>query len=327
MATAINRHAAADPAPAEARATAARAFERAERAATNRSFAEALSAYREAASADPSAPFAPTARARADRLAARSEGNFEPLSRLEEVRRDPTKTGDRAAIESLERAITSFPDGPVRGEARLVAAEAWLHKLGDPGRAAGLLEQALADPAADTLTRSLALAELVALERDRGDIEAARKVVDRYPDLAPKLREEVLRASRRVSLRFASFGALAALGCIGLASLVRALAAGRLAELRRSLKSPLPIAASLYIGGVAAVFVRLHGGADPRPFLWLGLGALAIDRIARVWRIGSVTERPAARAARAIACAIGVLAVAFLALERTDAGYLEGFGL
>ena len=61
--------------------------------------------------------------------------------------------------------------------------------------------------------------------------------------------------------------------------------------------------------------------------LWLGVGVLGVDLAARAWRIGSRDGRPIARAARAVVCAAGVLAVAFLALERADAGYLESFGL
>jgi tetratricopeptide (TPR) repeat protein len=312
---------------AGARAAAQASYERAERAAKERRFAEALAAYREAATADPSAPFAPTARSRADHLAARGEGDFAPLARLEEVRRDPAKSSDRGVIEALVRDAAAFPEGRVRSEARLVAAEALWHRLGDPRRAAILLDEVLADKAADRLTQGLALAELVAIQRELGDLGAALAALDRHPDLAPGLRTEVRRLSRRVTLRYVSIAALAALAGVGALSAVRAARSTSLDALRRRLVSPLSIALALYIGGAAAVLVRLHGGGDARPFLWLGLGVLGVVFAARAWRLGSSDRRPSARAARAFACAAGVLAAAFLALERTDAGYLESFGL
>jgi hypothetical protein len=240
--------------------------------------------------------------------------------------REPTSSRpDPKAIS--RRDVAGFPEGRVRSEARLVAAEAFWHRLGEPRRAAALLEEVLADPAADRLTRGLAISELVAVDRELGDLGAARAAVDRYPDLAPSLRIEVLRLSRRVSLRSASLAVLAALVLIGAASIARAARKKPLREVGRALRSPLPIAFALYLGGASAILVRLYGNADPRPFLWLGLGVLSVATIARAWRLGSTDQRPAARIARALICAAGVLAAAFLALERTDAGYLESFGL
>jgi hypothetical protein len=95
----------------------------------------------------------------------------------------------------------------------------------------------------------------------------------------------------------------------------------------REVVRPVAIGFALYLGAAGAVLVRLYGAGDVRPFLWLGAGVLAMDVIARSWRLGSSEQRPAARIVRALACAAGVIAVAFLALERADAGYLESFGL
>jgi hypothetical protein len=73
--------------------------------------------------------------------------------------------------------------------------------------------------------------------------------------------------------------------------------------------------------------VRLYGEGDVRLFLWLGVGVLGVDVIARAWRTGSMDARPSARLGRALAGVAGVLAVASLVFERADAGYLESFGL
>ncbi|MEP7126497.1 MAG: hypothetical protein ABJE95_36535 [Byssovorax sp.] len=317
----------ADP-PPEARIAAQQSFDRAERAFQALRFAEALAAYREAAAADPSARFVPIARARAADLEAHAEGDFAPLARLSAVRRDPIQSGDRAVIEALARDVTTFPPGRVRGEAELVIADAWWHRLGDPLRAVPPLEAAIADETGDRLTRSLALGELVSLHRERGDLDAALAAADRFPDLAPATRRELHTLVRRGRLRAAAIAVLAALGLLGLVSLARAAPRlGGVAELPRAVSPPLAVAFSLYLGGAAAVLVRLRGDGDPRPFVWLGLGVLASFTVARAWRLGFGNGGPTARAARGLVCAIGVIAAAFLAVERTDPSYLEGLGL
>ncbi|MFS8068142.1 MAG: tetratricopeptide repeat protein, partial [Byssovorax sp.] len=312
----------------DARAEAQKSFDRAEQAYQEERFAEALAAYREAAEADPSARFALTARARAADLAAHAEGDFAPLTRLSIVRRDPAKSSDHAVIEALERDVAAFPPGRVRGEAALVIADAWWHRLGEPRRAVAPLEAAVADEASDRLTRSLALGELTRLHRELGDLDAALAAVERFPDLAPTARAEVRKLVRRGHLRAAAAALLAALGVVGLASIVRAAPRiGGLGEIPRALLPPIAVAFSLYLGGAAAVLVRLRGDGDPRPFVWLGLGVLAVFAVARAWRLGWGAGGPSMRAARGVLGAAGVLAAAFLAVERTNASYLEGLGL
>jgi tetratricopeptide (TPR) repeat protein len=314
--------------PSAARTLAKASFDRAEQAARERRFAEALAAYREAIAADPSAPFTPVARARAADLEAHAEGDFAPLARLEEVRRDRARSGDRAVIEALERDAASFPPGRVRAEARLLVAEAYWRRLGEPRRAIPPLEAAIEDPAADRTTRSLALSELVTVHRALGDLDGARRAVDRIPDLSPRLRTEVLRLWRRARLRDGSIALLAALGAAGVAALARlAWRARDVRDVPAKVVRPLSVAFSLYLGGMAAVLVRLHGEGDARPFLWLGLGVLALDVTARALRLAWSPDRASVRALRVVACVGGVAAAAFLAIERTDAGYLESFGL
>ena len=306
-------------------AAAARAlFDQAEQASRELRLADALRSYREALAADPSAPFAPAARNRAADLAARAEGGFAPLARLEAVRRDPARLGDRAAALAFERDVDAFPPGRVRSEARALLADALRRRLGDAEGAARALEQVLADPEADGVARGLALGQLVALHRERGDLAAARDAVDRHPDLAPGLRLEVIRASRRVTLRWIAAAALSLLALVAAVAVLRAHRRGE--DLGRLLR-PRAVALSLYLGGAAATLTRLHGGADPRPFLWLGLGVLGVDIAARSLQLAVPHLGRLARAGWALCCVAGVLAAAFLALERTDADYLEGFGL
>lgn len=309
------------------RAQAEASFDRAEQALAAGRFGEAREAYREALAIDPGARFAPIARARAAALDAHAEGGFGPLAKLEALRRAPSRRGDRAAITALEQEIPSFPAGKVRSEAALLVAEAWRHPLGEPRRAIAALMFAVEDSAADPLTRAFALSELVALRRERGELAEAHALVERYPDLSPATRALVQRLVRRTKLRGAAIAVLALLALIGIGALVRvARRRGGVRDVPRAVVRPLAVAASLYLGGAGALLARSRDG-DPRPFLLLGMGVLAIDVIARTWRLASGDERARARAARAAAGAAGVLAVAFLALERTDASYLESFGL
>jgi hypothetical protein len=310
-----------------ARELAAQAFESAERAFRAGDFAEAKARYDETLRLDPSAPFARIAQVRAADLGARSEGGFGPLARLERVRRDARKSADPREIEALRDDLRSFPPGRVRSEARMLVAESLRHKLARPREAVALFEQIVDDPAADGLTKSLALSELVATLREVGQIDRAVAVLDAHPEMLPGLRAEVKRLARRETLRRMSQGTLALLGAIGVVAVARAARrVGDVRELPAALVRPLSLGFAAFLGGAAAVIARLRGDGDPRPFMLLGVGVFAVDVVARAWRIGG-SNRPGSRALRASACALGVLAVAFVAIERTEASYLASFGL
>ncbi|APR85211.1 Hypothetical protein A7982_10560 [Minicystis rosea] len=310
-----------------ARERAEASFARAEQATRDRRFADAAAAYRDVLTIDPSAPVAAPARARLDDLEAHAEGGFAPLARLEEVRKDPRKAGDRTSIEALAHDVEAFPPGRVRVETRVFLAEAWWRKLGEPARAIALFEAAIADRTGDRLTRSLALSELVSLRRERNELREARAAVDRDPELSPALTTQVRKLSRRETLRATATWWLAALGAVGLASIAWLAAKARdVRDLPARLVKPAGIAFALYLGGAGAVLVRLHGDADARPFVWMGLGVLALDVIARAFKLAA-GRRGVVRSLWAVACVAGVMAAAFLAMERTSADYLDGIGL
>ncbi|HSN99908.1 MAG TPA: hypothetical protein VLS89_16550, partial [Candidatus Nanopelagicales bacterium] len=212
----------AQAATAGPREEATARYAEAERAAAELRFEEALRGYREALGRDPSAPFARAARARIAYLDARGEGGFGPLARLEAARREPERLGEAEELEAFAREVEAFPPGRVRVEGRVLVADALEHRRGEPGRAAVLLDAVLADPAADQVTRALALHRLVAIHRGRGDIGGARGAVLRYADVAPELRAEVLRVARRVTLRWAAVGVLGLVAVAALAALARA---------------------------------------------------------------------------------------------------------
>lgn len=316
-------------APPTSRGAAQDAFQKAEEAARQLRFAEALAAYEEAAARDPSAPFAPTARVRATDLRAHAEGEFAPLAALEAVRRDPARNRDPAAIAALEEAARGFPDGRVRSEALLVVAQAHAHAFGDPTRALAALESILGDTHADRSTRTLALSEAITQYRAVGNLQGALAAVDRTPDLLPSLTREVRAEVRRVKI---ARGCLATLGLLAAAALWGAVrAARRLGDVRKLaplLLRPGALAFAFYLGVAGALFVRFRGGeGDPMPFLGLGLGVALVTVLVRSWAVGE-TRRSRARAAlRASLGAAGVLAVAYLILWRSGPDYLKPLGL
>ena len=327
------RPAAIEPAPPREEATprqiAQIAFQKAEQAARDLRFAEALAAYEEAATRDPSAPFAPTARVRAADLRAHSEGAFVPLATLEAIRRDPAKNRDPAAIAALEEAARGFPDGRVRAEARLVVAQAYAHSFEDPARALAALESILTDPHADRATRTLALSEAITQYRVVGDLAGALAAVERDPDLLPTLTREVRTEVRRVKI---ARGCLVALGLLAAAALWGAArAVRRLKDVRKlapALLRPNALAFAFYLGATGALFVRFRGGeGDPMPFLGLGLGVAIVVVLVRSWAAGEEGRSPARAALRAMLGAIGVLALAYLILWRSGGDYLKPLGL
>ncbi len=312
----------------EPRELATASCARADQAARNLHFGEALAAYQAAITADPSAPCAGVARARADDLAQHAEGGFGPLTELEAVRRDPRRAANPSTIETLARDLDAFPDGRVRAEARILVAEAWWHRLGDPVRAISAFSAAAGDRSGDRLTRAVALSELWTLRRQRGEIREALADVEREPDLSPALTRTVRRAARREGLRAGALAVLGVLAAIGAASLARlAVKARDLRDLPARVVRPAAVAFSLYLGGAAAILVRLHGQGDMRPFLSFGLGVLAIGVVARAVPLATGGRAAAGRAVWAAACVAGVAAAAFLSVERADASYLESLGL
>jgi tetratricopeptide (TPR) repeat protein len=298
-----------------------------EAAANGLRFAEALAAYRAAIATDPSAACVSMARARVQDLEAHAEGGFAPLARVEALRRDPKKAADRAEIEALARDLEGFPPGRVRAEARLLVAEAYWHALKEPERSIAAFQAAAQDQGGDKVTRSLALAELWALRKQRGEVREALADLERAPKLAPALFVAVKKAVLRERLREGAIAVVAVLAVAGAAAMARLVVRARdVREVPGLVLRPGAAAFALYLGGAGAALVRAHGGGDGRPFLWLGLGVLAILAMGRAWGLWLGTRR-ATRTLCAAACVAGVLAIAFLAVERTDASYLEGIGL
>jgi len=216
----------------------------------------------------------------------------------------------------------------VRAEARLLVAEAWWHVLGEPARAIAAFEAAAGDRAGDPLTRALALGDLCTLRRQRGELGEALAATERWPGLSPALHATLARLVRRERIQAVAFGVTGLLAVVGVASVARlVVAAGRVRDVVRRLVRPLPALTSAFLAGGGALLVRADGGANPRPFLFLGLGIFLLDVVARSFRIAIGGGSPLARMAWAGVCVVGVFCAAFLAAERVEPDYLDGFGL
>jgi hypothetical protein len=271
----------------------------------------------------PSGRWASACRARADDLSAHSEGAFAPLITLERARHGPQ---DAHAIDALARDADGFPDGPVRSEARMLAAEAYLDRLGREADGARMLALVAADPNADPLLRRFAARRAADIALAGGRFDDAAEVAERASD--PELVLHVVKATRRHRVHLASIVGLALVGLGAARAMFRSWRAGALRErIVRARAHALGIVgfAALAGGGGAALSAAFERG-HAVPFLALGVVIGALGLLARVWAAVG-TPSHSARVARATLCALAVLGAAFLVLERADVRYLEGFGL
>jgi hypothetical protein len=292
-------------------------------------FPQALVDDRAAIDAAPNTRWALRASDRIEWLRARSEGEFAPLTRLEKVRRDPEASSDPATVDALARDLEAFPPGPVRVEARMLVAEAWIGRMHRPGDAIRELRVVAEDPKADPLTQRLAERELVDALVATGQIdEAAAEAQAHKNRLDNRFVKQVGRLIVRRTVRWGSMAVLAAFALLALAGLVRAAMRRELGAAVRELRKLSPVAA-LFVAFVAVaggVLASKYESGNAAPFLVLGAGVLPLLLVARAWSaVGS--QSAAARAARGLLCGATVLAAAFTLLDWLGPQYLPGFGL
>lgn len=305
------------------------AFESGEIAEKEMRFGEALEAYERAVRLDPSAPFVPAASARAEDLKRHSEGGFGPLAALEKVRRDPEKNRDAAAIEALAAAAEGFPDGPVRSEARLVAAEAYGHVLGRPEAAIKALDAILKDGSAGKSVKVLALSELVTLLDAKGDLDTALRVVENNAELLPRVTREVQLKVRRRSIARVCLGFLGAAVAAALGGMiVRARELGDVRGVASELSLKKGFAFAFYAGAGGAVMARwMDKGGDPVPFLALGAAVAGAMVIGRAVGFYGKVESGGVRAFAGLTGVLSLLASAYWIVWKLRADVLGLIGL
>lgn len=233
-------------------------------------FSQSLADYRTVSDLAPSARWARNARNRIEWLNAHAEGGFAPLARLRRLGHDGLRTSYPVAIDALGRDAESFPPGPVRAEARMRVAEAWLQRPDRRSDGYAELRRVIADPSSDGTNLMLAKTDLVdslvadgdvlgaqaeAHERDRGAVE-------------PALVQRVDRLSRRWVARRVAMIVLA-LSAVSLALL----SLGVFMTRERAVRSPLygSAAAATLLMSLAATAYLVIEAAAPAALLRLGL--------------------------------------------------------
>ncbi len=288
-------------------------------------FADAADLYEASAKRLASGRFTPRAQRRARELRSRAEGGFEPLRKLETLRRSESLANDPAAIDALVREAAGFPPGKVRVEARVLAAEAYAGRLKRKDDALPLLELVIDDRNAEPLTVRAAAEELLAEYLAKGDLERALALAETHSQLLPKTaRKEVLRVMRRRSFRAVAW---VDLGVLGLFALLAATRRDR-AQAMRAVRDLLPMALlfSAVACGVGGYLASRYERSSPYPFTAMLPAMLAVALCARAWS-ATGTKAGAARVFRSLVAFVGVFAAAFLLLDHMDPTYLSGFGL
>jgi tetratricopeptide (TPR) repeat protein len=288
-------------------------------------FQSALERYRASAERLASSRYTPRANNRANELRGHAEGGFAPLVQLETIRRSPALANDATSIDGLVRDAATFPPGKVRVEARMLAAEAYLGRLGRRDDALPLLRMVVEDPKAELLTARAAASELVQTYVAKKDLPAALEVAQRFPKLLPPGSERtIVRLMRRRPLRILSIldlAVVAVFAAIGFLGPGRARAVRAVREL-----APTALVFAAVACGVAGFLASRYEQTSPYPFTAMFPVTFVIAVLARAWGAAG-SPAPRARALRAAASFVGVFAAAFLLLDHMDPTYLQGFGL
>jgi hypothetical protein len=174
-------------------------------------FASALAHDRASAAAAPVSRWGRTARARAGWLSERAEGGFAPLAALSRVWTAPKFPDDAAAVTAFAREVESFPPGTVRGEARMLVAESFLHHLHRAEDGKRELVTVRDDPSSSP--RSVIAAEQVLADEllaegrlDEAEAEVRTRRPQLDPSFAPKVEEQLRRRTHRREAEYGSVG-------------------------------------------------------------------------------------------------------------------------
>jgi hypothetical protein len=288
-------------------------------------FGDAADLYEASAKRLASGRFTPRALRRARELRSRAEGAWEPLRKLETVRRSESLANDPLAIDALVRDAASFPPGKVRVEARVLAAEAYAGRLKRKDEALPLLELVIDDSNAEPLTARASAEELLAEYLAKGDLTRALALAETHSKILPKTAtKDVLRVMRRRTFRAVAWVDLGVLGLFALLAAVRRDRAQAIRAVRDLL--PMALVFSLVACGIGGYLASRYERSSPYPFTAMLPAMLAVALCARAWS-ATGARAAAARVFRSAVAFVGVFAAAFLLLDHMDPSYLSGFGL
>lgn len=251
-----------------------------------------------------------------------------PEEQLARIRASPALADDPTAIDELARDLDALPS-PVRVEARMIVADAWLDRMHRSEAARALLRQVADDPEADPLTSRLAERKIVEALAGEGRLaDALAEATSHASRLDPSVTARVKTLVRRRWFRAEAVAALGAFGVLAAVALGRAALAGTASLAMRAMRrtSGIAVAFAVYLALGGGVLASQYDAGNGAPFALLSVAVLPLVLLARAWSaVGST--RVLARAGRAAICALGVLAAAFLLLDVAGPTYLEGFGL
>lgn len=305
------------------------AFARAEQDDEALELGRALAGYDEARRLAPDFGRARRAEARSAELRSHAEDGFVPMAKLERVRRDPALSSSPSAIFDLVRDAEQFPEGLVRIEVWVLAAEAYAHRLARPDEADALLRRVLVDPRTDSVVGHKAARDLVERQLARRDVPAAEAALRLAgPRADPSLEQLVRRMARRLYMHYT---------CVSLVMLVLLMTAracataarrGSLGAVGSAVRKAagIAVAYAAYVALGGALLASGYEAGTSRPFLFFGAAIVPIALLARAWAAAGASTAPAIRG-RATVCGLGALAAAFLVLEAVDVTFLEGMGL
>jgi hypothetical protein len=254
----------------------------------------------------------------------------EPLSaRLAQVRNDPDLSNDEVVLEDLAAAANAAPATPLRAEARMVVAEAWLRRLHRTEDGLEMLRRVADDPGADSLISRLAERDILDTLIAKGNIaSAARELHAHESQVDWRFAKQVRKLERRLWLRAAALGELILFAALATLAFVRAQRKRLLGSAFDALRgfAPAVVAFSAFVGIGGGLLASQFEAGDGFPFFLLGAAVAPLVLLGRAWSaVGSAGA--AARVGRGILCAASTLATAFVLLEFCSPIYLEGFGL
>ncbi len=301
------------------------AFARGQRQEHSGDYSSALMSYRESVERFARGACSENARRRIETLVDNSEGAFGPWSLLETARRTKDIERNGSALELLLLQSSTFPEGKVRGEARLLVGFAFERNESSRARAAEIFSMVADDTFAATTTRRQALRGAVRILAAE-DPRRASAFLEKRATLAS--RDLVLDAQRLLHRWWVHRASLLVLALFALFSAV-GIARGRI-PLRRSGEAVrTAFLRSFAVGAVVALagglLVSLYERGHATPFFLLGMAVAAISFLARAWHLSGATTRRQT-GVRGILSALTCLAASFLILEWLNVKYLEAFG-